>query len=113
MYEAERVTPVAELGLAIVRLEGGAEEVVVGRVAVCKLVEQDGVDGESTPVLRGRGVGGVLARGVVVERGRGVLVGVEVPAHKILAPWRGGDEEGEEEEGEGEEAHRRKRKGEV
>lgn len=107
--EAEWVAAIAELSLAVVGLEGGAKEVVVGRVAVCKLVKKDGVDGESTPVFGRRSVGVVGTFSIVVEGRRGVLVDVEVPVCEILTPRGGRDEDGEEEE-EGEEAHGRKRK---
>jgi len=109
VYEADWVTTVAELSLAIVRLEGGAKEVIVSRVTVCKLVKKDSIDGESTPILRRRSVRGILTRSVVVERRRGVLVDVEIPVYEVLTPWGGQDEEREEEERE--EVHGRKRKG--
>ena len=79
VYEADWVTTIAELSLAIIRLEGSAKEVIVSRVTVCKLVEKDSIDGESTPVLRRRSIRGILTRSIVVERRRGALVNVEIP----------------------------------
>lgn len=98
MNEADWVTTIAELSFAIVRLEGGTKEVIVGRVAVSELVEEDSIDGESAPVFRRRSVRAVLTMCVIVDGRRGVLVDVEVPVYEILTPWRGIDEVGEEEE---------------
>lgn len=104
--DALEIATIAEVLLAPVVFEEGLEVVVIGGISVSELVEEDGVDGEGTPV-GGRGrVGGVGAGGVVVEDVLGVLVGVDVVVCEIVHVADGGCELGggsEEGDGEGEE----------
>lgn len=66
--QTPEVTAEAQLGLSPVPFEGRVEELVIGRIAICKLVHENGVKGNCTPV-RGRwgvccvGPGGVVVRG--------------------------------------------------
>ena len=57
--ETAEIAAKAELCFSPVPLVHGVEILVVGRVAVCELVEEDGVDGDCAPVLGGGCVGGV------------------------------------------------------
>lgn len=93
-HETFQIAASAELGFPPVPLVRGAKVVVVGRIAICQLVQENGVEGDGTPVVRrGRvrraGVGRILG-------GRlGVLVGVEVVVNEVCPVWRGCGEVGE------------------
>ena len=82
--EAADVATKTEVDLACVVFKDGAEEVVVFWVTICELVEKEGVEGELTPVLWGRGVGRVRSRRLVIEDGGiWVWVDVDIPRDEV------------------------------
>ena len=105
--EAADVAPETEVNLVLVAFEDGAEEVVVSWVAICELVEKEGVERELAPVLWGSGVGLVWSRGFIVQNGGvWVWVDVDIPWDEVGLVSVGIDER--EEEGKGGEEKGRK-----
>ena len=93
------------MGFSPVPLVHGTEELVVGRVTICKLVEEDGVEWDGTPVVRGGCVGGIRPVCKVLGWVLGILVEVEVVLDEVGAVGGRAGEGGEEEEKEGDDDH--------
>ena len=83
--ETLEIATEAELRFSPVPLVHGVEELVVGGVAVCELVQEDGVEGDGAPVRGGRGVCRVRPVGEVLGWVLGIFVEVEVVLGEVGA----------------------------
>lgn len=96
--ETFEITTVAELSFSPVPLEHGIKELVIGGVAVCELVHEDGVKGDCAPVLGGGSVCCIGPVGVVLGWVLGIWIEVEVVLDEVGIVGIGEDERGDEEE---------------
>lgn len=108
--EALEITAEAKLCFSPVPLEHGVEELVVRGVTVCELVHEEGVHGNSAPVLRRGSVGRVGPVGVVLCWVLGILVNVEVVLSEEGVVRGCEDDEGDEEEEKDDHAEVRRRR---
>jgi len=95
-----------QIRLSPVVLECRVEEIVVRRITVCKFIQKECVEWQSSPVGGGRRICRIGTGGVVFEDGLGIRVGIEVVWHKVGAIGDCGDlddEGGDEDKGENEE----------
>ncbi len=64
-------------------------KVVIGRITICELVEEDSIEWDGAPVGWRNGVGRVLSRRLVLSWILRVLIEVEIVVNKVCAIWRG------------------------